>query len=67
MIRLSSAAVTVQVSISVGDLVAAPFPHDGRWYRAVVCHFGDSGSASLDYIDYGDSADVKISWLQSLR
>uniref|UniRef100_A0A8C4WX40 Tudor and KH domain containing n=2 Tax=Eptatretus burgeri TaxID=7764 RepID=A0A8C4WX40_EPTBU len=63
----SKLAPCADFSISVGDLVAAPFPHDGRWYRAVVCHFEDSGSASLDYIDYGDSADVNISCLQSLR
>uniref|UniRef100_UPI00358EFA0E tudor and KH domain-containing protein-like isoform X2 n=1 Tax=Myxine glutinosa TaxID=7769 RepID=UPI00358EFA0E len=54
-------------SISVGDLVAAPFPLDDRWYRAVVCYLLDFGSASVDYIDYGDHADVKISQLQSLR
>uniref|UniRef100_A0A8C5QV40 Tudor and KH domain containing n=1 Tax=Leptobrachium leishanense TaxID=445787 RepID=A0A8C5QV40_9ANUR len=41
--------------ISVGDIVAAPFPNNSTWYRAEVLKFLDNGNVDLYYVDYGDN------------
>ena len=50
----------------MNDLVAAPFEHDTRWYRAkVVEKKGDK--ADLYYVDYGDNGLIHKSKLRKLR
>lgn len=57
-------------TVSLGDLVAAPFDQDASWYRARVCGFQGDDPDQLDlfYLDYGDSCyldKAKVRVLQS--
>lgn len=59
--------------VSIGQVVAAVFRHDGRWYRARVCDVRanefDSTQKVADvfYLDYGDSEYVATHELCELR
>ncbi len=53
-------------NIKVGDLFAAPFDHDSKWYRVCVTSVSTEG-VEVVYLDYGDYASVKISELRPLR
>ncbi|KAK3095253.1 hypothetical protein FSP39_012233 [Pinctada imbricata] len=52
-------------TVSVGDIVAAPFDMDSSWYRAKVMGIQDS-NADVLYLDYGDSTYLDKSRLCTL-
>lgn len=54
-------------SIGIGSVCAAPFEYDERWYRAIVTALPTSDTASLLYIDYGDSGTLPRAMLKVLR
>ena len=54
-------------SVRIGSVCAAPFEYDGRWYRAIVTALPTSDTASLLYIDYGDSGTLPQAKLKVLR
>ncbi|XP_052751095.1 tudor and KH domain-containing protein homolog isoform X2 [Galleria mellonella] len=60
-------------SVSVGQVVAAVFRHDGRWYRARVHDLrpnefdASQQVADVFYVDYGDSEYVATHELCELR
>ncbi|XP_063537488.1 tudor and KH domain-containing protein homolog [Cydia strobilella] len=60
-------------SVSVGQVVAAVFRHDGRWYRARVHDIrpnefdATKQVADVFYLDYGDSEYVATNELCELR
>ncbi len=52
--------------VRVGDLFAASFDHDDKWYRVrVTCV--SSGGVEVVYLDYGDYAAVDVRSLRPLR
>ncbi|XP_064387727.1 tudor and KH domain-containing protein homolog isoform X2 [Halichondria panicea] len=52
--------------VHVGDLFAASFDHDDKWYRVrVTCV--SSGGVEVVYLDYGDYAAVNVRSLRPLR
>lgn len=56
--------------ISVGEIVAAVFNFDEKWYRAEVVNIKnveDKKMAQLYYVDYGDSDEVPTSEIYELR
>ncbi|KAG5879378.1 hypothetical protein JTB14_032084 [Gonioctena quinquepunctata] len=56
--------------IKKGDLVAATFRFDNKWYRAEVLNISEENSvklAELYYVDYGDTDTVPCSDLYELR
>ncbi|CAH0400773.1 unnamed protein product [Chilo suppressalis] len=59
--------------VSVGQVVAAVFRHDGRWYRARVHDIlpneydATKQVADVFYVDYGDSEYVAVEELCELR
>lgn len=54
-------------SVKVGSVCAAPFEADGKWYRAIVTALPAPGSATLLYVDYGDSDTLPWTKLKVLR
>lgn len=54
-------------SVEIGGVCAAPFEHDGSWYRAVVTALPTSDTAHLLYVDYGDSDTLTREKLKMLR
>ena len=54
-------------SVEIGSVCAAPFEHDGSWYRAIVTALPTSDTASLLYVDYGDSGTLPRDKLKVLR
>ncbi|XP_054826709.1 tudor domain-containing protein 6 [Eublepharis macularius] len=46
--------------LHVGDLMCAVFSEDGFWYRAVVQKEPSADLVSVQYIDYGNTAEVNI-------
>jgi len=59
--------------VSVGDVIAAPFPYDGSWYRAEVTSIAESESdpaqsaLTLYYVDFGDTDTVRQDQAAELR
>lgn len=53
-------------NVEVGDLVAATFFYDERWYRAEVLEINDN-LAELYYVDYGDTEKVALADLYELK
>lgn len=54
--------------VSVGTLCVAPFGSDSSWYRAVVENLDMSiGTATLRFVDFGDTSVVELATLKSLR
>lgn len=54
--------------VEKGDLVAAVFRYDGKWYRAEVLEvMGKEGRAELYYVDYGDTDVVDCGEVYELR
>lgn len=49
-----------------GDVVAAPFEHDGQWYRTEVCEL-NGDNIDLYYVDFGDSGFLTKDRLRVLR
>jgi hypothetical protein len=54
-------------SVKIGSVCAAPFEHDGSWYRAIVTALPTTDTASLLYVDYGDSGTLPRDKLKMLR
>ena len=50
----------------VGMYVAARWPHDENWYRAVVVGMASNIHVTLFLIDYGDICEVEWKFLRSL-
>lgn len=55
------------VSVKIGELVAAPFENDHGWYRARVMDINKDSEIDVFYVDYGDSAYLKLDQLRKLR
>ncbi|KAJ8942111.1 hypothetical protein NQ318_000706, partial [Aromia moschata] len=57
--------------VNKGDLVAAIFQYDNKWYRAEVLNINDTDSSDkkveLYYVDYGDTDILPCSELYELR
>ncbi|XP_039299293.1 tudor and KH domain-containing protein homolog [Nilaparvata lugens] len=59
--------------LEVGQIVAAPFAFDERWYRAEVCgvkqddYEPSASKVSLYYVDYGDEGEQPAANLYQLR
>ncbi|EFA09059.1 tudor and KH domain-containing protein homolog [Tribolium castaneum] len=55
--------------VTKGDLVAAVFQYDSKWYRAEVLSLSDDNppQAELYYVDYGDTDLVPVEELYELR
>ncbi|XP_028910664.1 tudor and KH domain-containing protein isoform X1 [Ornithorhynchus anatinus] len=53
--------------VCVGDIVAAPLPEDGPWYRARVLGPLDSGKMDLYFVDFGDNGESPVEDLRPLR
>ncbi|XP_060522756.1 tudor and KH domain-containing protein homolog isoform X2 [Cylas formicarius] len=56
--------------INKGDLVAAVFQYDSKWYRAEILdvkYKGEEKMAELYYVDYGDTDNVPCKDLFELR
>lgn len=53
-----------------GQIVAAPFTYDDRWYRAEVQEIQNDNNENyilLYYVDYGDSSRCKKNEIFELR
>lgn len=58
------------MKVQKGDLVAATFKYDQKWYRAEVLNVlpdGEEPQAELYYVDYGDTDIVNCKELYELR
>ncbi|MCJ8743490.1 hypothetical protein PDJAM_G00094650 [Pangasius djambal] len=44
-----------------GDLVSAEYPDDNSWYRAVVRKAPVGDTADVEFIDFGNTAEVSVS------
>ncbi|KAL5468708.1 hypothetical protein EMCRGX_G029817 [Ephydatia muelleri] len=53
--------------VSVGTLCVAPFGSDSSWYRAVVEGLDANGTATLRFVDFGDTSVVELATLKALR
>lgn len=54
--------------VQIGDLVAATFPYDNKWYRAEVLNLDvNTSHAELYYVDYGDTDSLQCKDLYELR
>lgn len=51
----------------VGDIVAAPLPTNGSWYRAQVLGTLENGNLDLYFVDFGDNGDCPLRDLRVLR
>jgi tudor domain-containing protein 1/4/6/7 len=55
--------LNIPLRVEVGSFCLAPYPDDGRWYRATVTSIADS-DATVYYVDYGNSCNVNINDLR---
>lgn len=68
--KLENRSQHVLDDVNVGDLVAAVFKYDSKWYRAEVLQLkvsSDEKVATLYFVDYGDTDDVACKDLYELR
>ncbi|KAF4082420.1 hypothetical protein AMELA_G00151570 [Ameiurus melas] len=49
-----------------GDLVSAEYPEDNRWYRAFVRNVPVGDTADVEFIDFGNTAEVSVSKIRVL-
>ncbi|TSN30246.1 Tudor domain-containing protein 6 [Bagarius yarrelli] len=49
------------VDLHEGDLVCAVYPDDNCWYRAVLRKALVTGTADVEFIDFGNTAEVSVS------
>jgi tudor domain-containing protein 1/4/6/7 len=56
--------------VEVGSFCLAQYPDDGRWYRAIVtsmvCYNISDSEATVYYVDYGNSCNVKVYELREI-
>uniref|UniRef100_A0A8D1YVX1 Tudor and KH domain-containing protein n=1 Tax=Sus scrofa TaxID=9823 RepID=A0A8D1YVX1_PIG len=55
------------LTVHVGDIVAAPLPTNGSWYRAQVLGTLENGNLDLYFVDFGDNGDCPLRDLRVLR
>ncbi|KAF3813401.1 hypothetical protein GH733_018552 [Mirounga leonina] len=55
------------LTVHVGDIVAAPLPTNGSWYRARVLGTLENGNLDLYFVDFGDNGDCPLKDLRALR
>uniref|UniRef100_A0A2K6UXL7 Tudor and KH domain-containing protein n=1 Tax=Saimiri boliviensis boliviensis TaxID=39432 RepID=A0A2K6UXL7_SAIBB len=55
------------LTVYVGDIVAAPLPTNGSWYRARVLGTLENGNLDLYFVDFGDNGDCPLKDLRALR
>ncbi|XP_049736453.1 tudor and KH domain-containing protein isoform X2 [Elephas maximus indicus] len=55
------------LTVQVGDIVAAPLPTNGSWYRARVLGTLENGNLDLYFVDFGDNGDCVPQDLRTLR
>ncbi|KAG8520387.1 Tudor and KH domain-containing protein [Galemys pyrenaicus] len=55
------------LTVNVGDIVAAPLPANGSWYRARVLGTLENGNLDLYFVDFGDNGDCPVGDLRALR
>ncbi|XP_037681900.1 tudor and KH domain-containing protein isoform X2 [Choloepus didactylus] len=55
------------LTVQVGDIVAAPLPTYGSWYRARVLGTLENGNLDLYFVDFGDNGDCPLKDLRALR
>ncbi|ELV10730.1 Tudor and KH domain-containing protein [Tupaia chinensis] len=55
------------LTVYVGDIVAAPLPANGSWYRARVLGTLENGNLDLYFVDFGDNGDCPLKDLRALR
>lgn len=55
------------LAVHVGDIVAAPLPTNGSWYRARVLGTLENGNLDLYFVDFGDNGDCPLRDLRALR
>ncbi|XP_025714216.1 tudor and KH domain-containing protein isoform X2 [Callorhinus ursinus] len=55
------------LTVHVGDIVAAPLPTSGSWYRARVLGTLENGNLDLYFVDFGDNGDCPLKDLRALR
>ncbi|XP_037354495.1 tudor and KH domain-containing protein [Talpa occidentalis] len=53
--------------VNVGDIVAAPLPTNGSWYRARVLGTLENGNLDLYFVDFGDNGECPVGDLRALR
>ena len=68
MMTVDYSVVAVQESLEAteGTLCAVPFEHDNSWYRGRVVGVRE-GQVEVLYVDYGDSGNVQLCTLRSLK
>ncbi|KAF6076107.1 tudor and KH domain containing [Phyllostomus discolor] len=55
------------LTVHVGDIVAAPLSTNGSWYRAQVLGTLENGNLDLYFVDFGDNGDCPLRDLRALR
>ncbi|KAM6220153.1 tudor and KH domain-containing protein isoform 1-T1 [Rhynchocyon petersi] len=55
------------LTVQVGDIVAAPLPANGAWYRARILGTLENGNLDLYFVDFGDNGDCPLKDLRTLR
>ncbi|XP_045151607.1 tudor and KH domain-containing protein isoform X1 [Echinops telfairi] len=55
------------LTVQVGDIVAAPLPVNGSWYRARVLGTLENGNLDLYFVDFGDNGECPLKDLRTLR
>lgn len=55
------------LTVHVGDIVAAPLSIDGSWYGARILGTLENGNLDLYFVDFGDNGDCPLKYLRALR
>ncbi|XP_012870748.1 PREDICTED: tudor and KH domain-containing protein [Dipodomys ordii] len=55
------------LTVHVGDIVAAPLSANDSWYRARVLGTLENGNLDLYFVDFGDNGDCPLKELRALR
>ncbi|XP_015358395.2 tudor and KH domain-containing protein [Marmota marmota marmota] len=55
------------LTVHVGDIVAAPLSTNGSWYRARILGTLENGNLDLYFVDFGDNGDCPLKDLRALR
>ena len=55
------------LTVRVGDIVAARYSADGSWYRAQICGTLENGNWDVYFVDWGNKEDCPLKELRTLR